>query len=306
VPTGTIVDAAGGTNVQFITTAEAVFRKNTTCASNPLPDPVQAVTAGENGNVPAGAITVIPTSSLEQIARSNNTTSNQLKLTVINSDDITGGGMSQVAAITTNDLTHAKQDLHQQLQSQINAWLKSLPQDGILGKTITTDTLINTPGTGAAIDSGNSFQATVKVSASVLFVSNSNLKANVLPQLDSTLHTDKNYADYALLTGTQQPALTIRNLKIQNSSATALKATFTATAEAINAIYATHTDQIKNIVAGKTPTDATHLIEGQLPGVRNVKVTTTPSFIASIDPWITFWQSHISVNVVPDTTSISK
>lgn len=290
VPTNTIITTANG--VQFKLTAESVFIAGTTCTTSP-PDPIVAVQPGETSNVQAGAINTIPATSLDSIAHYNNTTVAKLAgLKVVNLNKTTGGGRQQVSAIASNDLQHARNDLHKQLQNDIDVWLKSLPNNGLAGQAMVTDALVNPPAVGTALSSNaTTFQATVKVSVTVLFVDNNDLKAAAIPQIDTALKTDKTLQNY-MVANNSIHAIQIRNAKIVGSTTSTLKISYTATARVVTNINA---ERIRQLSAGKTPDTARSAILAQIPGVTNVESNTDPVLF----PTIAFWPAHVTVKLVP-------
>jgi hypothetical protein len=296
IPTGSIVATANG--IQFVTTAEAIIPHQTTCTTNP-PSPydfVQAVQAGNSGNVTAGSITIIPNTSLDTIAKYNNTTVAQLKLTVSNAANTTGGGVQPVPAVTAQDLAKAKTDLHNQLQSQIDAWKNGLPKDGVFGTLVTTDTLIGAPQVGSTINSGNSFSTGLQVKATILFVNNTTIENAAKTQLATTIKSDKTFAGDTIQMS--QP-IVIANLKQQATTTTAMKLNFTATAQATGTYDQT---KLKNAIAGQSKASAQNLLKQQGSGVQDAKVTVNPSFI----PWVPGDQDHITVKIIPGTSITNK
>lgn len=291
VPTGTIVTTADG--VQFKVTAESAITAGTTCSTNPIPDPIVALQTGEPGNVQAGAINTIPQSSLVSIAqRSNTTVANISGLKVVNLDKTTGGGHQQVPAITASDLQHAQSDLHTQEQGDINTWLKSLPNNGLAGKPIITDALVNPPAVGSAV-TGNAttFQAGVKVTVTVLFVSYDDLREAAISPIDTILRTDKKLQNYTVPNNNLH-AVQITNAKIIASTDSTLKISYTASANVVSTV---DKNQIRQISAGQAPAVAKQAIQAQFPGVTQVNITTDPVLF----PHVAYWGAHINVKTVP-------
>ncbi|GCF07447.1 hypothetical protein [Dictyobacter arantiisoli] len=290
VPTGSIVTAAGGNGTQFITTAEVSLDKQSSCANNP-PVPVQAVNPGESGNLLAQSVTVVPPSTLDTIAKYNNTTAAQLKLTVRNNAPMSGGGMQPVPAITANDLTNVKTALQGQLKNAITAWTKSLPQDGVYGNLNTTDTLINTPAVNSTITTGQTFPAELQVKATLIYVKNSTIQQAAKTQLNTALKLDKAFANDVILNDTPQP-ITITKLKQTNTVANILKLDFTATAHTAGTF---DPDKIKSEIIGHSPADAQHILETQIVGLKQVNIH--PDFF----PWVSWNKDNITITVVSDT-----
>ncbi|BCL82622.1 hypothetical protein ccbrp13_50870 [Ktedonobacteria bacterium brp13] len=291
IPTNTIITTADG--VQFKVTAESAIIAGTTCSTGPAPDPIVALQTGETGNVQAGAINTIPQSSLVSIAqRSNTTVANISGLKVVNLDKTTGGGRQQVSAITASDLQHAQSDLHKQEQGNIDTWLKSLPNNGLAGKPIITDALVNPPAVGSAV-TGNAttFQAGVEVTVTVLFVSYDDLREAAILPIDTTLRTDKKLQNYTVPNNNLH-AVQITNAKIIASTDSTLKISYTASANVVSTIDA---NQIRQISAGKAPAVAQQAIQAQYPGVTQVNITTDPVLF----PHVAYWGAHINVKTVP-------
>jgi hypothetical protein len=289
IPTGSIVSTANG--VQFVTTAETVIPLQTTCTNSP-PDPVQAVQSGEAGNIPANEITLIPNTSLDAIAKYNATTAAQLKLSVDNTDTISGGGIQPIPAVTTQDLANAKTDLHKQLQSQITTWEKGLPKNGVSGTLITTDTLINAPKVGDTINTGTTFPVGIQVKATILFVKNADIASAAETQLGTSIKTDKNFAGDILPPQT----VAITKLKQQETNATSMKLNFTAAAKVTGQL---NEAGIKNSIAGTSKSGAQDQLKKQNASVQNVAITVTPGFVS----WVTWYQPHISIKVIPGTSA---
>jgi hypothetical protein len=292
VPTGTIIEAAGTNGTQFKVTAESVILPQANCTANVGFDPIQAMQPGESGNVQAGTITVIPSSSLQSIAQANNTTADKLTgLKVTNPQSTQGGGREPVNAITNADLQNAKNTLHKQLQGDIDAWLKSLPNNYIAGKPTISDSLVNPPVVGATPDNNaKNFQANVKVSVSILVVSSDDLKQFAIPQINNALQNDKNLRNYVVPNNSLQ-AVQINNAKVQNSTPTNMQISYTASAQVITTVSP---DQIRQM-GGHTIPDAQQTIESQINGVQSVTIITTPAFF----PWVAFWPAHIDVKTKP-------
>ncbi|WP_126595550.1 baseplate J/gp47 family protein [Dictyobacter aurantiacus] len=294
VPTGSEVSTPGANGVLFKTTAEVSIPKNTLCSNVPLPVPVEAVKSGESGNVPAGSVTLIPDSSLNSIANANSTSVAQLKLSVISLDDIKGGGMEPVPSIADKDLTNARTDLHKQLQSQIDAWVKSLPQNGAIGPLTTTDTLVNPPARDSVVEGGKTFQAQISVKASVLFVNNSDLQNAAKAQLSSAMKTDNTFKQYVILNDARQP-ISISKLKQQPAGKDGLKLSYVATAPVGGAFDA---NALRQQIAGQGPDAVNRLLKANNKGIEDTHIDIQPGFF----PYLPFYANHIDIKVVPGIT----
>ncbi|GCE18211.1 baseplate J/gp47 family protein [Dictyobacter kobayashii] len=296
IPTGSDVSTPGANGVLFKTTAEVSIPKQTLCTNVPLPVPVEAVQPGESGNVQAGSVTIIPDTTLDSIAKANNTTTAQLKLSVINTDDIKGGGMEPVAAVADKDLTNARNDLHKQLQGEIDAWVKSLPQNGALGPVTTTDTLVNPPTKDTIIQDGKTFPAQISVKATVLFVNNTDLQNAARTQLTSAMQKDKAFAKDVILSDAKQP-ISISKLKQQPAGKNELKLNYTATAMIGGAF---DENALRQQIAGQTADSANHLLKLNNKGIQNTHIDIQPGFF----PWLPFYSNHIDIKVVPGTVPL--
>jgi hypothetical protein len=300
IPTGTIVTTNTGTSVQFATTADTIAVPNTSCANSPLV-PVQAVDAGEDGNVQANSVTAIPDSSLQSIAqlKSNNINASTVKslLTVDNLNAISGGGTKPLPAVTQQDLINASNDLRKKAQGSIDTWINELAQNGTTSNPTITSSLVNPPKVNTIINNGNTFKAQLQVHAVVLFVSTANLQKAALTQLNTALQADKTYSGYVIAPNTT-PQIKVTQMKPQSgSNATTLKLNYTATAAATPNISAM---QIQNMVAGNSPATAQQRLQNlHIPGLQQAKITVTPGFM----PWIPYLHRNIHVTVQPGTTN---
>jgi predicted RecA/RadA family phage recombinase len=294
IPTGSIISASNG--VQFATTADGVVLARNTCVNDPLTFPIQAVKAGETGNVLAGSVTVIPDSSLDAIARYNKVATSSLKLSVNNSEDIKGGGMQPVPAITDKDLNNAKTDLSNQLKGDIDSWTQNLGKDGVTGNVATDATLVDAPPKDSTLDTGTTFPAEVAVRATVVFVSNSDLQKAAISQLTTDISKDKNYSGYTIAQDAKPP-VTITQLKKQ-VNANSLQLNLNATAQAIPIIPK---ETVQNIVSGKTPGEAHKLLLTNIRGVQDARIQVSPGFF----PWVSWWSAHIGVTILPGSTTDS-
>ncbi|GAC1365796.1 MAG: hypothetical protein NVS2B12_12590 [Ktedonobacteraceae bacterium] len=294
IPTGSVVAASN--SVQFATTADGVVLPHSTCVNDPLTFPIQAVKPGETGNVAAGSITVIPDGSLDSIAKYNKVTKGSLQLAVSNGDDVKGGGMQPVSAITDKDLSNAKTDLSNQLKGEIDGWVQSLAKDGVTGNVVTNATLVNPPAKDTTIDNGTTFSAEVNVKATVLFVSNTDLQTAALHQLMTEIQKDKNYTGYSIAEDVK-PAITLSQPKKQ-ADANSIKLTVNATAQAIPIIPK---DTVQKLVSGKTPGEARKVLLSSIRGVQDANIQVTPGFF----PWVSWWPGHIDVTELPGSASNS-
>ncbi len=290
--------ATSGSNVQFLTQVDTVVPAGYTCdATAALQIKVTAVMAGETGNVPANSINVLPDASLNTIAQYNNVAVSTLKLTVSNALATSGGGVQPVKAIAATDLTHAKTDLHKQLQASIEAWTKQLSTQGVVGQPVTTDTLVNAPQVNATASSG-SFAATVMVHATVLLVNMHDIQQGAKAQLNTLIHTDKHYTNYVV---SQDTAVSVKmaQLQTQSLSATSVMLKFNATGKAIPDLSVT---TVQHLVAGQSPAQArATLLTMNVAGVHVQKVDI--ALVPAIMPWITNSPANIHVLILPGSTA---
>jgi hypothetical protein len=214
-----------------------------------------------------------------------------LKLAVDNPDALSGGGAQPMPAVTAQDLANAKTALHKQVQSQIDAWRKGLPKNGVLGTLVTTDTLLNAPKVGDIIGSGKTFPVSVQVQATILFVKNADIESAANTQLGTTIKTDKNFTDDVLL----PQSITITKLKQQETNNTSLKLNFTATTKVTGQF---NEDQIRSSIAGQSTGAAQDLLKRQSSSVQNVEITVNPGFFS----WVPWYQPHIDIKILPGTS----
>lgn len=304
IPTGTVLStSAGAGSVQFVTTASPVVPP-TNANNSPVPVRVEAQSPGSSGNVGAGTITVVPAASLAAIAQASNLSTSQINLSVTNPSPLTGGGVSQVPAVTKNDLQALKNSLHLQLQAKIKTWLQGLvPQGDFAGKPfpnvvgstqpLSQELLTQVPTAGSPLPD-KTFSGTLSVNVSVLVVRHSSLIAAAQSQLNAAaLATRPN--PYVL--STQFPI----TLKVGSSSPAndGTTITFTLSASGL-AMLRVNTQALSLYLTGKTVDQAYSAIntgEAGPKGVEFSKIVVSPSFL-SIMP---FRSEHIHIDVMPGT-----
>jgi len=158
-------------------------------ASNSIPSPVQAQLPGDAGNVPANSITIIPPDSFTKIAQNNPhiTPPTPQTLKVTNANPTSGGGATNVPAVTSSDTNALAATLQQQIQKEVNAWLKSVVHPGDKAGTPVPDvltsptplpqeTFITTPAEGQSAPGGK-FSGVLTASVSVLVIRNAAIQA---------------------------------------------------------------------------------------------------------------------------------
>jgi hypothetical protein len=290
IASGSIVTTSGDNAIQFATTAEVLVAQNK--ASPPVS--VQAVKSGKDGTVDAGAITVIPNNTLNSIAQAQNPpiAVSDLNLSVANNTATTGGGAKPTPAVTDQDLSNVKNNLRQQLQGEINAWLQQLSSTGAVGTPQTTDTLIDAPKVND-IEANGTFSATVKVTATVLLVRTADLQKEALKQLNNAIKNDNFYAGEIILTDIN-PAVTINHLKQTTVDTNSITFTFNATAKVGPRLITK--EYVQQLIAGKPIPDAKSTLVN-IHGVKTADITVSPDFM----PWVTLWDGHINVTIQPVT-----
>jgi hypothetical protein len=304
IPTGTVLNTtAGAGSIQFVTTASPVVPP--TNPNNTLvPVPVQAQNSGSSGNVKAGAITVIPDTSLSAIAQANNLPTSQINLSVNNPNPLTGGGAAQVPAVTQNDVQALKNSLHQQLQAQVNSWLQQqLHQGDIKGtlfpnvvgsaRPLPQEQLAQVPPVGTALPN-KSFSGTLSVTVSVLVVRSSSLMAAAKSQLNAAALATRPYP-YVL--SLQSPVQT--NVVSSSSSGDGKTLTILMSASGL-ALLQVDTRAVSAYLTGKTRDQAISAISNGDAGPREVEkvdVTISPSILG----FMPFRSENIHIDVIPGT-----
>lgn len=300
VPTGSVVATGDANAVLFVTTADAVIPlANATPPPPPVPVPVQAQKAGESGNVAAGSITVIPDDSLNTIAQYNQISPAKLQLKVVNDKDITGGGTGTATVVLRQDLDGVKKSLHAQAQGDIDAWLKQLSANGVMGKTSVTDTLVNPPGEGQVVNNG-SFPAVLKIDVAALYLPGASLQSAALAQLNRFIAKDGAYPNYVVITDAKHP-VRIDGLRQTAGDLAGMTLDFTATARATPNITA---DAVRRMIAGTSIGDAQTLLASRIPGVQkqSIEIKVSPGFIS----WVPFFPGRIDVIFVPGSVPPTK
>ncbi len=177
---GTRVHTPAGIGFQ---TTEAVTLPRTTAsgATSEVTAPVEAVAPGSDGNVPSGAISVVP--SLESQG-----------VSVTNLDPTTGGRIEQTAVVTAQDYDAAAVDLQNRLTGALAAYLRdpdNLPEGLVLfAETATRGTLTLEPSPeqliGARVDA---FDLNGRVDASVLAVDPNDIESVIAARLGDAVPT---------------------------------------------------------------------------------------------------------------------
>src|SRR5258708_21835751 len=129
--------SGAGTGVKLGGGEGCVIPKNITFPAVP----VSAQQAGDSGNVPANSIATIPSASVSSIAQYNHTNSASINLAVNNPHSTSGGGATNVPAVTTQDLQALTHTLHKKLQQEVTSWLSQQIHTGDLRGTLVPDVL---------------------------------------------------------------------------------------------------------------------------------------------------------------------
>jgi hypothetical protein len=278
IPTGTTIATRSG--VQFVTQAEVL-------ADGP-PTPVQATTAGTQGNVSATSIIVIPSDSLTKIQQYNpGVTVNASNLTVTNPNATSGGGAGKATTVTTNDVNKVRSSLAIQLQTQAKNFLsKNVHTGDEAGQPIMVETPVVTPAVGNVAADGT-FTETLKLHMTVLVVRVGDLQAASSAQLEASLNKQK--ANQALVP--QQPVVLqqLKNLSPRNGQSVVVS--FTAVGQVAPQISE---DTIRNQVMGKSIANANQALtaNGSVLGMENPQITVSPGFFH----WMPFLSQRITVH----------
>jgi hypothetical protein len=290
LPQGTVVATASG--VQFVTTADAVANITGSNTGNIVLVPVEAAQAGEVGNVPAGGINTIPTSSLSVIAQANNVPVGSLQLSVTNASALTGGGTGNTPSVTQNDLAKEEQALQAQVQPAINAWLQQHTHKGdVPGTPVITPQIVDAPTVGQSEESGT-FKMSMRFVVQMLLARNSALQQAARALLNdavqkSTLYKDKGYT----IADNAQYPLQLSQLKALSDGVKSLTLTFNAAGKVVPDLSV---QTVQSLIAGKSRSDAQAILAG-IPGVQAVNIQTGPAFVS----WVPFLTNNIHVTYAP-------
>lgn len=290
VPSNTIVTTSNG--VQFATQAEPSVTPNGAPGSTVLV-PVKAVQSGNGGNVKAGAITVIPPDSLSNIAKTNNGMAvSDIKLSVTNDAAFTNGGMGNAYIVQKNDLDTAKKDLHGQLQTDIDAWVKQWSTSGVHGNPAVADTFANAPQQDQTFDDPN-VPVTLNVNVSLLYVSNDALQKVAIAQLNDLMSKDSGYRGDQVLQGSKAP-VKLDQAKPPTGDTRSMTLNFKASTLAMPIMQE---DDIRSKIVGQSIDNATTELS-KMPGVQHVDIKPSPGFVT----WVPFWTGHVNVKFIAGTT----
>ena len=302
IPQGVIVSTKNG--IQFITTIDALVNTQSSNVGNSFPITVQAQGSGENGNVPAGSITVIPADSLTKIEQASNLSS--VSLAVTNPQAITNGGLGTATSVTHNDIETVKTTLDQQLQQQARDWLAKQIQNGDeAGKALQAETVTATPTEGQIAADGK-FTERVTLHMTVLIVRAADLQA--VAQAAFNAAASKQKANYALA---PQQMVSLGRMASKNCTPVTQTTSLTLCYNASGPIAPqVPLQQVQQALAGKSVKDATDYLNSITTSVAGASVTPRPVIAVHPDffPWLPFMSQHISmhVNVVQAPTAPKK
>lgn len=293
IPTGILLATSNG--IQFATAADALIPPVGSNNPNP-PVPVQAVKAGNNGNVAPGSIIVIPSASLTKIAQNNNVSVSSLNLSVTNTGKLTGGGSAPATSVTNNDVQSEKNTLSSQLQGDLKTWLAQQVHTGDIQGTpvLRSEIVTTTPAQGQVTNDGK-FSETIHVHVTVLVVRAAALQAAAAGQLNAKAL--KMNPSFELVAG---QAVTLSKIKSSASKdGSSISISLDARGQIMQRISV---DAIRNTVAGKTrdqaTSDITNGLEG-LHGVFNTNIQVSPGFLTILP----FRADRITVILKPVPTT---
>jgi hypothetical protein len=281
-------------NVAFETTANVLILPQSQ-NPDPVPVPIKAVNQGVAGNVLAGTITLIPASSLSNIAQAQTpaVTPDSLKttLTVRNPDATTGGDAHAVPAVTQQDLDNAKKDLEAQVLVSINAWPQQNAAAGLVGLPhVTNETLVNAPAIGTP-EPDKTFSASISVTATMLVARLDDVRKVAVSQLNGAVQADKQFGPTFAVIGDWQTI----NVDLAQQKAGDDK-TVTVPIKGKIGPNLNRTD-LRNSIKGKSLSDAKTFLRQKNPRIQQVDIQTQPGIFW----WVSPWADHITVLVRSST-----
>jgi hypothetical protein len=282
IPTGTLLSTSGAVAIQFVTTADALVQPDSSnSVPSVVPVPVQAQLLGDSGNVAANSITIVPPDSITRIAQNNHIPSTSVNLTVTNPNPTTGGGATNVPAVSSNDVNTLALVLHQQVQNEIKIWLAKVVLKGdvtgllmpnVLGSPtpLRAEKVITTPTVGHSAPGGK-FTGVLGVTVFMLVIRNAAIQAAGRAQLKaSALHMKP-----AAVLATQLPVTVKVTSRTASKDGTTLSITVDATGHIIQQVS---TQEIGNQVAGKNVDQAKSFITSGQAGIKGVVDTSIDIF----------------------------
>jgi hypothetical protein len=194
IPTGTVLSTNSSPSVQFATVADVYVPTDQSNNGIPSIAPVQAQLPGQSGNVPQNSITIIPPDSLAKIGQNNQgVTPTPANLTVTNTNPTTGGGATNVTAVSSSDAKALAAKLQQQVQNEVKVWLKNSvhpgdvagpPVPNVLASTtpLPEETFTTTPAVGQPAPGGK-FSGVLTAKVSMLVIRNASIQVTGRSQL---------------------------------------------------------------------------------------------------------------------------
>jgi hypothetical protein len=306
IPSGTVLSTSGPTPVQFNTAADVYVPPEQNNGGIPSIAPVQALLAGESGNVSANSIIVIPPDSLTKIAQKNQgvTPPTPQTLTVTNSDPTTGGGATNVQAVSSSDANALAATLQQQIQNQVNAWLKSVvhakdvagtPVPNVLASAtpLPEETFTTTPPLGQPAPGGK-FSGVLTANISLLVIRNSAIQSAGIAQLMA--HASHMKPPTTLVTSTAKATV---SKSTPSQDGKSLSVTVDATGHVVQQVAA---QQISQQLAGKSVDQAQSFISSGQAGIKEVNTTTIVLF-PPFPGFMPFRPQQIHIVIQPGPTT---
>ena len=304
IPSGTVLSTNGTPPVLFVTAADVLVQPGTNTAI-PSIAPVQAQQAGDGGNVPANSITIIPPDSLTKIAQNNPgvTAPTPQTLTVTNTNSTTGGGATNVPAVTSADANALATSLQPQIQKDISTWMKSVVHQGDVAATpvpnvlasatpLPQETFVTTPAVGQPAPGGK-FTGVLTARVSLLVIRSAAIQTTGRSQLAAhALHMNP--------PSTLAPSTPV-TVKVTKSTPSQDGKSITIVLESTGqVVQQVSTQQISQQLAGKSVEDAKSYINSGQAGIVEVVDTN----VAVFPPFLWFMpfradQIHIVIQPGP-------
>ena len=286
IPSGTVLSTNGTPPVLFVTAADVLVQPGT---NNAIPSiaPVQAQQPGDSGNVPAHSIAIIPPDSLTKIAQNNPgvTAPTPQTLAVTNANPTTGGGATNVPAVTSADANTLAASLQSQIQNEVSAWMRSVVHPGDVAGTpvpnvltsatpLPQETFVTTPAIGQP-SPGGKFTGVLTARVSLLVIRNATIQATGRAQL--TTHALHMNPPSAL--ATSMPV----TVKVTKSTPSQDGKSITVVLESTgHVVQQVSTQQISQQLAGKSVDDAKSYINSGPAGITevvNTDIVVFPPFL---------------------------
>lgn len=289
IPSGVVLSTSGATPVQFATVADVYVPPDQSNNGIPSIAPVQAQLPGESGNVAANSITIIPPDSLTKIAQNNpGVIPTPANLTVTNTDSTTGGGATNVTAVTSTDANALTATLQQQIQKQVNTWLKNVVHPGdvagppvpkvvISATPVSGETFITTPPVGQPAPDGK-FNGVLTAKVTVLVIRDSTIQATGKAQLMA--HASHMNPPSVLATSLPATVKVARSTPSQDGKS--LTMVIDSTGQVVQQVPA---EQISQQLAGKSLNPAKSYINDGQAGIRevvNTNIVVFPPFLGFV------------------------